>query len=265
MKKKTSIFLIILLCILVAVAGSGISYIFLAGAHDQEVQALEEQVNKLESDLTKARKKVKTTETDKETSTANDPTADWQIYTGAYEGITLKYPATWKFTSKPGNPADSEWPDSKAPFDGFTLTSPNNNFQIKYITHIGGLGGGCDVSVNCPRAYYYDIQPLTSSEYTNLQLIQLEDREQNNTTIRSRSINLWAPNLNTDTIPKTGQTIEGIFYPLYVDKGSDKALSQLSGTFIGQDKYLTLSTEQYFNLADVKEAIEILKTVKFSK
>ena len=268
MEKKASIFLIILLCILVAVAGGSVSYAYLNKAHEDETEALESQIDTLETNAAKLKSEAKKAETaatqttpTTAATTTTDPTASWKTYTGAYEGISLKYPSTWTFANKPADPASTEWPDDKGPFDGFTLTSPNN-FQIEYMTHIGGLGGGCDVGINCPKTYFYSVLPLTASNYNNLQLIQLETREHDNTTIANRNVALWNPQLNTLTTPKTGETIEGIFYSLYYGKGS-VGLSLLSGKFTGSDKHLSLTTQQYFNLTDVKEATEILKTVTF--
>lgn len=117
MEKKTSIFLIILLCILVAVLGGSVSYYFLTNAHDQETQALNDQADQLESNIAKLRAETKITElksTETPTTTTItptikevDPTADWKTYTDAHYNISFKYPKTWKTPTAGFNDASS--------------------------------------------------------------------------------------------------------------------------------------------------------------
>lgn len=274
MEKKVSRFLIILLCILVIVTAGSTSYLVLAKMHNEKTQTQNNQVNNSQSNATKpgAEKKEAeaTTATPTTTLTTADQTADWKTYTGSYEGISLKYPSTWKLTLSTSDSTTRSderrssygLPDWKGPFDGFILTSPNS-YIINYTSHLDKTTESCSEGVNCPRAYYYNVFPLTSSNYPNLQLIQVELRDQDNKTIRSRSITLWNPHLSTTTIPKSGDTIEGILSGLYDDKGTDKVMAQLGGSFLNPENYLSMSTDQYFNLPDVKEAVSILKTVTF--
>ncbi|AKM81963.1 TPA: hypothetical protein DD449_05390 [Candidatus Berkelbacteria bacterium] len=203
-----------------------------------------------------------TTPTTTTTTTATSATADWKTYAGKYEGLTLQYPSTWKLVTTDKTINDYKGSGLTGPFENFTLTSPNN-YIIKYTTHIDGLGGGCDVGENCPKTFFYNVLSMVNANFTNLQLVQIERRDQNNTTVKSREIALWSPSLNTTAAYKTGDNPEGIFYSMYSDKGVDKTLSQLSGGFVNEDGYLKMTMADYFNQADVKEAASILKTVTF--
>lgn len=112
MEKKLSIFLIILLCILVAVAGGSLSYAYLNKAHEDEKQSLEDQIDSLESQVTKLRNESKVTPTPTitpttTTTTTTDPTANWQTFSNfpAFK-IKIKYPSTWTIDSKSSTPGD---------------------------------------------------------------------------------------------------------------------------------------------------------------
>lgn len=104
MEKKTSIFLIILLCILVAVAGGGTSYLFLADAHDQETQSLNNQIDDLESQVAKLHTESKTTTptispttsttTMTPTTTPAETTSNLKTYTNEKYGFSFVYPKT---------------------------------------------------------------------------------------------------------------------------------------------------------------------------
>lgn len=116
MEKKKSIFLIVLLCILVAVAGGSVSWFYLSAAHDQETQSLNEQVDQLESNITKLRNEAKTTELEPTSTTTPtitttpivDPTSDWKTYTDTHYKISFKYPKIWKTPTDGFNEANSE-------------------------------------------------------------------------------------------------------------------------------------------------------------
>lgn len=98
MEKKTSIFLIILLCILVAVAGGSVSYAYLNKAHNDEKQALEDQIDDLETQITKLHSESRVTPTptaSPATTSPSDPTAGWKTYTDDIAGITIKYPTSY--------------------------------------------------------------------------------------------------------------------------------------------------------------------------
>ncbi len=141
MEKKTSIFLIILLCILVAVAGGSVSYYYLAGAHDDETQTLEEQIDKLDSDIAKLRKETKTTEltptptTTATTTTTTDPTANWKTYTNNNLKISFKYPQVWgtaTYSTYEGDPGTNS--------QGFIINFSNAKIRA------GGVNKGFTVS-----------------------------------------------------------------------------------------------------------------------
>ena len=106
MDKKTSTFLIILLCILVAVAGDSVSYAYLNKAHEDETQALESQIDTLDTNIAKLKfeaKKAETAATQTTPTTAatttTDPTANWKTYTDDTSGITIKYPTSYGISS----------------------------------------------------------------------------------------------------------------------------------------------------------------------
>jgi hypothetical protein len=258
-------FLAVLLFILIFTAGGAGGYLYLANQYDLEKSAIEERIEGLENQVKKVSNKTLTDVSDTQ-ATTEDVTIDWKTYTGEYEGISVKYPSTWTLSLKNETAATYNGSGWKGPFDGFTLTpKEDGNFKIEYRTHIEGLGGGCDAGVNCPRGFFYEVSPLVGTGLNDLQMIKLEQREQDNKTVTRRSMFLWNPSLSSMSIPKTGSSIEGLFYGLYKSNGNDGGLSQLSASFVDQQSNLSLSTEDYYNLPNIKEAVSILKTVKFSK
>jgi len=155
MEKKTSVFLTILICILGAVAGGGASYLYLSVTHNQEKQALNEQINKLETQLTQLQKEAKNAEktTTTTATTTTDPTANWKNYTDPIAKLSFKYPETW--TKDPRN----------RDYSPLLLNSPtkiNGRFlQLSY--HFPEPGDNQPLSLESHPAYITNVTPITLS------------------------------------------------------------------------------------------------------
>lgn len=153
MEKKTSTFLIVLLCIFVAVAGGGVSYLYLADAHNQETDALESQIDQLETDIAKLKKNTKTTSTTTTTTgtttTATDETANWKTFDSSALGVweklednsfepstssnlsfTIKYPNSWVINSKIINDSNDKKIGEFAP-GAVTIAASDSCFDTK--------------------------------------------------------------------------------------------------------------------------------------
>lgn len=147
MKTKISLFLVILLCILVAVAIDGTIYLVLANARNQETQILNNHINRLENQVQKLQAEVKAevktvpeiisntadvvtvATTECVPAETSETTTNWETYTDKDIGISFKYPKGYSIT--PGNWNGLFWNISNCPSNISIDNKPSDYINMK--------------------------------------------------------------------------------------------------------------------------------------
>lgn len=217
-------------------------------AQDAQIQQLQKQVDDLEKQ-----------------SATKDETADWLIYTDAYDKLSFKYPKDWKLTTTEyTSEMKTQVPEWKGPFTQVKLVSPGG-FVIGLNNHISGLGGGCVV---CPNNNLIDSnKSLLLSNGVQLYLVKYEIRDKDSNKLLSRKIGFIG---QKDGSPKIESYNGFPPYFIFESPGVDGAGTSFAGpgAMVGNGPSSDinyrpdLTAAQYFAQPDLQTAEKIFKSIK---
>lgn len=183
--KWMSTFLVVLLCILLFTGAGCVSWYYFEKANNDESQALEDQIDRLEADIAKLKKASNAvTQVEDETSTTvttttPDPTEGWKtrngkcLIKGSYVNYSVKYPSNWtsdkEFTSDTGEKFNLFCPAMQTGWTAYNLQNSKEIISTTGIVFVSNYGGKNDGSNG--MLYYGATKGSTEIDERSVQLV----------------------------------------------------------------------------------------------
>jgi hypothetical protein len=262
-KRGKKVFAIILIIILFSALAAGGVWYWQNRRYEKLKADMQKQIDDLNQKLSDA--------SNNPSQSQNGTTQkDWLSYADQYEGLSFKYPPSWKLSKVDRTKEQKAYsPDWKGPFVDTILTSPSG-FKLKLQSHIDGIGGGCDPDTDCPTVNILSIDQVAKlKDGKGLYLVKVEAKDHSDKKLQSREIGLYAPS-NGNPMIKVGKYVGFPPYILFPGQGVDGALTAFSGPKKSDinssesiDYQPNLSASQYFDQEDLQIASDILTSVHF--
>jgi len=193
-------------------------------------------------------------------SAQKDETADWKAFTR--KGISFNYPPTWTIKE---NLKDSYGSDY------ISLTSPNG-FILSFYPELTGRGGGC--TPDSPQLVNVNTFAKKEVEFENIRgkKVYIVEWGISGGFLESNGSNYTRKVLqlsDSSDFPKLGDNGKNcLIYSNSTqgDMGFESKIgysTTFKGAYPDDSEYQELSSQEYFNLSEVKDAENILRSVTY--
>lgn len=184
-----------------------------------------------------------------------DETVNWKVFTSKQEGFTLKYPTNWILQD--GDTVDCGVTGAGCP-DRVTFTSPDG-LMVRYVKFVDTT----DDKLICGPGTQ---APCFGNKILGLETLDVQNFGQVYLVKESNGVSLDVP-LSKETTPVIGENKHSNFdiYFSLPSRDGGRYLLFTTASFSNEDitRFNKLTTEQFYNLESVKQAIIILKSIKY--